>query len=318
VKCRPKSSDYLFTVIALGVTVNNIPSSYLDKIRAVYTNISFDHLDFNQDGMVNDVVVVNHELVCRFAKKDWGKEVLSHEAKVLEVVQRYIDLPVPRFEHLEEGFVSYRYLKGEPLFRNTLLKLSQTAQARVISQLATYHQQLHSIPTEVLAAAGIFSSDAARSRQDWLQLYEEVQETLFPYLWRHQQTWIHELFAPVVSGELDLSYTPVLIDGDLPVYHILFDHESQSISGMIDFGVAGLGDPACDIATQLGNYGENVVQRMTSNYPMLPNVINRARFWVGTLELQWALIGVKYNDVSMSLAHIGWAREVQPIGTVLS
>lgn len=298
--------------------MNNIPSSYLDKIRAIYTNISFDYLDFNQDGMVNDVVVVNHQLVCRFAKEDWGKQVLSHEAKVLKVVQRYIDLPVPRFEHLEEGFVSYQYLKGEPLSRNTLLKLSQTAQAHVISQLATYHQQLHNIPTEVLAEAGISLSDAVRSRQDWLQLYEEVQETLFPHLWRHQQTWIHELFAPVVSGELDLSYTPVLIDGDLPMYHILFDPESQCISGIIDFGVAGLGDPACDIATQLGNYGENIVQRMESDYPMLRNVIDRARFWVGTLELQWALIGVKYNNVSLSLAHIGWAREVQPVGTVLS
>ncbi|MBH8555658.1 phosphotransferase [Nostocaceae cyanobacterium CENA357] len=268
--------------------------------------------------MVNDVVVVNHQLVCRFAKEDWGKQVLSHEAKVLEVVQRYIDLPIPRFEHLEEAFVTYRYLKGEPLSRNTLLKLSKTAQTRIISQLATFHRQLHSIPTEVLAQAGVSFSDAVRSREDWLQLYDDVQETLFPHLWRHQQTWIHELFRPVVSGELDLSYTPVLIHGDLPVYHILFNPESQSISGIIDFGVAGLGDPACDIATQLGNYGENIVQLMESDYPMLRDVINRARFWVGTLELQWSLIGVKYNDVSLSLAHIGWAREVQPVGTVFN
>ncbi|MDM9382641.1 phosphotransferase [Chlorogloeopsis sp. ULAP01] len=297
--------------------MNNIPSSYLDKIRAVYNNISFDHLDFIQDGMVNDVVVVNHELVCRFVKEDWGKEILSHEAKVLEVVQRYIDLPVPRFEHLEADFVTYRYLKGEPLSRNALLKLSETVQARVISQLATYHQQLHSIPTQVLATAGVSYSGAARSREDWLQLYTEVQETLFPYLWLHQQTSIHELFAPVVSGELDLSYTPALIHGDLSVYHILFDPESQNISGILDFGVAGLGDPACDIATQLGNYGENIVRRMASDYPMLRHLIDRARFWVGTLELQWALMGVKYNDVSLSLAHIGCAREVQPVGTVL-
>ncbi|WGV25738.1 phosphotransferase family protein [Halotia branconii] len=295
--------------------MNNIPSSYLNKIRAVYPNISFDHLDFNQDGMINDVVIVNHQFVCRFAKEDWGKQVLFHEAKVLQVLQRYIDLPIPRFEHLQEGFVTYRYLKGEPLSRNTLLKLSKIAQTRVISQLATFHQQLHSIPSEVLAASGVSFSDAVRSHEDWLQLYNDVQETLFPHLWRHQQTWIRELFAPVVSGELDLSYTPVLIHGDLPVYHILFNPESQSISGIIDFGVAGLGDPACDMAIQLGNYGENIVQLMESDYPMLRYVINRARFWVGTLELQWSLIGVKYNDISLSLAHIGLAREVQPLET---
>ncbi len=47
--------------MASGFTVN-IPSSYLKKIRAIYPNISLDHLGFNQDGMVNDVVIVNHEL----------------------------------------------------------------------------------------------------------------------------------------------------------------------------------------------------------------------------------------------------------------
>lgn len=294
-----------------------IPSLYLEKIRAVYPNIYFDHLDFNQDGMVNDVVVVNHEIVCRFTKDDWGKEALLHEAKVLEVVRKYVDLQVPHFENLEESFVSYRFIKGEPLSRNTLLKLSEASLTRVISQLAIFHQQLHSIPNEVLVNAGISSSGAVRSPEDWLQLYEQAQETLFPHLWRHQQTWIHELFAPVVTGELDLSYTPVLIDGDLPVYHILFDPVTESISGMIDFGTAGLGDPACDIAVQLGNYGESIVQRMQSDYLMLAEHIDRARFWVGTLELQWANRALKYKDISLSLAHIGMAKDIKLIGTPL-
>lgn len=60
------------------------------------------------------------------------------------------------------------------------------------------------------------------------------------------------------------------------------------------------------------------MRRMESGYPMLPDVIDRARFWVGTLELQWALAGIKFNHTSLSLAHIGLAREVQPVGTRLS
>lgn len=307
------SFECLFVLTTSGVIVN-IPSAYLEKISTVYPGISFEHLDFNQDGMVNDVVIVNHDLVCRFVKADWGKESLANEAKVLKIVQSYIDLPVPFFEHLEETFVSYRFIRGEPLSRHTLLKLTPIAKARVISQLATFHQQLHNIPQEVLVNAEISSSDAKRSREDWLKLYEQVQEILFPHLRRYQKTLINQLFAPVVSGELDLSYTPVLIHGDLPIYHILFDPVSQSITGIIDFGIAGLGDPACDVAVQIGNYGESIVHCMRSNYPFLENVIDRARFWTGTFELQWALAGIKYNDISLSLAHIGLAREVQPIG----
>ncbi|MCP6761293.1 MAG: hypothetical protein NHB32_21735 [Fischerella sp. CENA71] len=114
-----------------------IPVYYLDKIRAAYPNIEFEHLDFNQDGMVNDVVVVNHELVSRLAREDWG---------------------------------------------------SHTVRSRIISQLPTFHYQLHTIPTEILLEAEISNSSSVRSRQDWLQLYEQVQQNLFLYLWRHQKS----------------------------------------------------------------------------------------------------------------------------------
>ena len=293
----------------------NIPASYLDKIRAIYPNISIEHLDFNQDGMVNDVIVINRKLVCRFAKEDWGKEVLSHEIKVLEIVKSYVDLQIPDFEHIEEGFVSYQYIEGQPLSRNTLLSLSKASQTRVISQLAAFHSQLHSIPTQVLIEAGISSSDTTRSSEDWLELYKQIQSTLFPHLWHHQKTYIHELFAPVVSNELDLNYTPVLINGDLAVYHILFDPRSETINGIIDFGTAGLGDCACDIAVQISNFGESIVKRMSNEYPMLTTIFNRARFWASTLELQWALSGIKHKDISLSLAHIGLARDIQPLDT---
>ncbi len=296
----------------------NIPASYLESISAVYPGISFDHLEFNQDGMVNDVIVVNQELVCRFAREDWGKEILAHETKILEIVKRYVDIQIPELEHIEESFVTYRYIKGEPLSRNTLLKLSNKAQERVINQLTQFHHQLHSIPINILNEFGISASSTERSLEDWLQLYEQVQESLFPYLWKHQKTWIHELFAPVVSGELNLNYAPVLINGDLANYHILFDQISESIAGVIDFGTAGIGDPACDLAVLISNYGESIVKRMESNYPLLTDVIDRARFWSQTVELQWANYALKNKDISLSLAHIGLARDIQPLGMILS
>ena len=292
----------------------NIPASYLERISAVYPDISFDHLEFNQDGMVNDVIVVNRELVCRFVKEDWGKEILARETKILEVVKRYVDIQVPQLEHIEESFITYRYIKGIPLSRNTLLKLSNTAQERVINQLAIFHRQLHGIPINSLESVGVSVSDTKRSLEDWLQLYKQVQENLFPYLWRHQKTWIHELFAPIASGELDLNYTPVLINGDLATYHILFDPISENIVGVIDFGTAGIGDPACDLAVAIGNYGESIVERMKDNYPLSIDVIDRARFWSGTFELQWAKGALMNQDISLSLAHIGLARDIKPLG----
>jgi hypothetical protein len=113
----------------------NIPAPCLDKIRSVFPTLSFDTLEFNQDGMANEVVIVNGELVCRFAKGEWAKKVLQPEARVLELVQKPVDSPVPMVEHLEEGFVCYRLLRGQPLTREILLRLPRADRLRVHTPL---------------------------------------------------------------------------------------------------------------------------------------------------------------------------------------
>ncbi len=220
-----------------------ISPTYVEKIREVYPDVVLDHLQLNSDGMVNDVVVVNRELVCRFVREAGDAEVLAREATVLSVVHDRVELSTPRLEHLEVGFASYRYIPGEPLSRNALARLSARGRSRIISELGLFHAQLHGIPAEALTASGVSQSASVRSRTDWLELYDRVRRFLFPHLWTHQLVWVDELFAPVVSGQLDLSYTPTLIHGDLGIYHIFHDPERQALTGVIDFGVAGLGDP---------------------------------------------------------------------------
>jgi hypothetical protein len=64
-------------------------------------------------------------------------------------------------------------------------------------------------------------------------------------------------------------------------------------------------------------YGESIVGRMEPTCPQLPEFIDRARFWAGTLELQWALTGVLDNDIPMLSTHVGAARDVQLLGAPL-
>jgi len=295
----------------------DIPSSYLRKIRAAYPNLSLDHLELNQDGLVNDVVIVDRKLVCRFPRTEWAKDILAHEAKVLDVARYYAGLPLPRFEHLEEDFASYNLIEGEALSRETLLWLSNPLKRRIVEQLGTFLERLHGIPKDALDNAGVFPSGAIRTREDWLGFYEQLEGVLFPYLWRHQRRWVIEHFAPVLKGELDLRFEPALIHGDLATYHVLLDPSARRLGGVIDFGTAGLGDPATDIATLLHYYGESIVRRMEPTYTQLPKLIDRARFWAGTLELQWALAGVLDDDIPMLLAHVGAAGDVQPLGAPL-
>ncbi|MEF2277784.1 phosphotransferase [Deinococcus sp. YIM 134068] len=292
----------------------SVPQAYLDKIRSVYPDLPLHTLDFNQDGMVNDVVVVDHERVCRFGKHRWAAEALRQEARVLALVREHTSLRVPEFEHLEPEFVSYRFLPGEPLTRTRLLRLSPETRRTVLADLLSFLRQMHAIPRAATEAAGLQASDALRTREDWLALLAQAEEHLFPLLMRHQRTWIHDHFAPVLADILDLTPAPRLIHGDLGVYHVLFDLEAERLAGVIDFGTAGLGDPATDLAALLSNYGESLIAGVLPAYPELGDHLDRARFWAGTLEVQWALAGLVHGDRSLALAHLGGARDVLPLG----
>lgn len=293
-----------------------IPDRYIEKIRTAYPHLSLDRLEFNRDGMNNDVVIIDRQLVCRFPKTDWAKETLKNEIEILQIARQFIDLPIPNLDSIADDFVSYPFIRGEALSRNLLLGLDTKIQEKVIEQLGQFYQQLHSISSNAIAPASIPPSIAQRSREDTIALYDRVQQILFPHLWKHQRTWVCEHFEPLLSGSLNLDTSKVLIHGDLGCYHILFDRDRQCLSGIIDFGTAGMGDPAIDFAALLDNQGEAVLKRMSKYYSGVEELIDRTRFLAGIVWLQWALTGVQNNDIELLLAHIGSsARDIQPIGT---
>jgi aminoglycoside 2''-phosphotransferase len=87
---------------------------------------------------------------------------------------------------------------------------------------------------------------------------------------------------------------------------------------VIDFGTAGLGDPADDFANIIHGLGESFLRRMGRFYPEIAHTLDRARFQAGTLEIQWAINGLRSNDLSWLVCHIGRARDMLPLGAAWS
>jgi aminoglycoside phosphotransferase (APT) family kinase protein len=83
---------------------------------------------------------------------------------------------------------------------------------------------------------------------------------------------------------------------------------------LIDFGTAGPGDPAKDLAVPINSYGEHLLRRMQAVYAIPPALLDRARFFAGSIELEWALAGIVANNPEMFLVHLGRACDVLPIG----
>jgi aminoglycoside 2''-phosphotransferase len=291
------------------------PASLLDRVRAALPALIIASARLDPDGLVNDVVIVNEEWVCRFAKDERGEQALERESRVLDLVRSHVDVRVPEFVYQQPGFVAYRLLRGLPLYRHQLALLTDEQQQRLADQLASFLQQLHTISQTELQQHAIQGSDAQRTLRDWQQLYADVEREVFPLLWRDQRACVTHHFAPVLTDRLGLGHQPVLIHGDLAHYHILSEDLPMGITGILDFGTAGLGDPAGDFAVVISMYGESFLHRMTRRYPAIVEALDRARFWAGTHELQWALAGIRSHDQSWFVAHIGRARDVGPIGT---
>lgn len=134
---------------------------------------------------------------------------------------------------------------------------------------------------------------------------------VYPLMMKHQREWAEDLFDSMLSDRRNFHYQPCLIHGDLGPYHLLFDARISRLNGLIDFGVAGLGDPATDLGNLLQVYGESFVRRLRGQYPEIERYLKRARFYAQAIELEWVLLGLKNGETFWFSAHLGGARDIQ-------
>jgi hypothetical protein len=73
-------------------------TGYRARIQADVPGLHVESARMNSDDMMNDVVVVNDNLVFRFAKNEPAKTLLAYKAQLLQVIERYVTVPVPRIE----------------------------------------------------------------------------------------------------------------------------------------------------------------------------------------------------------------------------
>jgi len=292
-------------------------SKYLKRIRECLPHLVIEAVRANQDGLVNDVLIVNEHVVFRFPKNEtWARDLLANEIRVIQLARNYLDVRIPEIEYQAADLMAYRFIPGSALQRNDILVLDENAQDVIAHQLAAYLKQLHTIPMDEIERHQIAPSDTNRGHRVWLRLLDDVKRELFSSMMPHAREWVTNHFAPILADEGFMDYESCLINGDTTPYHILFDRQARRISGIIDFGTAGVGDPAADFATLIYFYGESFLRRVAKFYPEIRDGVDRARFWAGTLELQWALSGVRARNAGWSwfTVHLGSARDVMPVG----
>jgi aminoglycoside 2''-phosphotransferase len=273
-------------------------------------DLTIEQVERNEEGLINDVLIINQQLVFRFAKNENSARILESELKILDLIRSHIGLNVPTPVYRSSDCMVYPLLPGQPLTLKRVSTLDEKTQTTIAEQVGAFLSRLHM--TDVSKVDWELPvTRAPVKREAWLDLQARARAKIVPLLQGYQLEWFEDLFAGVLENPSAANYAPVLIHGDLASYHFLFEEQAGKLSGVIDFGMAGLGDAASDIGGLINIYGESFVKKMRTVYPTLDDYLPRARFYAQLLELQWTLLGLETGETFWFTAHLGSARDIQ-------
>lgn len=275
--------------------------SYLRQIRKHYPELPVDTVILNQDGQYNDIVVVNDALIFRFAKVPESVETLRKEMIILRSLQGQISLAVPNpiFYNAEantlgEAFMGYSMIPGKPLlFQDFKAIANLKARERIANQLSRFLYELHTIAAHTVIPTELPFCD---TQDEWKALYERIQAQLFCYMRPDACRQVAEQLEDFIENADLYKFEPALRHGDFGAENIIYDPDGQLVVGILDFGGAGLGDPAVDFAGLFASYGAEFYKECCLFYPEMEQALTRVRFYCQTFALEEALFGIENGN----------------------
>jgi aminoglycoside 2''-phosphotransferase len=281
-----------------------------EQIHNIMPDLEILAYELHQEGLINDVLIVNNEWVFRFSKTEWARELMTNEDRLMVFLGPKLPLPIPKPVKRADGVIVYQHLVGEHFTRQAWIVADEAGKQAYADHLGAFLDQLHHVdPGEI--DWEVLHSYAPVTHETWLEIHDRVIDRVYPLLLPHQVDWVENLFGPALTTPDFFNFEPALVHGDLAPYHILYDPNQHRLTAVIDFGVAGLGDPATDLGSLLNYYGESLVSKLRRTYPELERLMGRARFYAQAIELQWVLLGLESREKYWFTSHLGNARDIQ-------
>jgi aminoglycoside 2''-phosphotransferase len=274
---------------------------FVHQIETHYPELGIETAVLNQDGQYNNVLIVNDALVFRFAKVPAAIATLQQEIAIQTRIADHLTLaiPYPIYSHTEttivgEAFVGYRMIPGQPLWRDAFQTVTDAdARSRMAAQLARFLYELHHIPIGGLTPLDLPVGDTG---QEWTELYQRIETKLFTYMRPDARQQVTAHFQPFFDNPERYEFEPTLRHGDFGTGNIIYDPQTASIVGIVDFGFAGLGDPATDFAGLYISFGQAFYEQCYAVYPQMEQALPRVHFYCGTFALMEALFGLENDD----------------------
>jgi aminoglycoside 2''-phosphotransferase len=277
-------------------------SGDIQRILHAYPDLAIQRIGALGQGQYNDVLLINEELVFRFPRYPAALADMGREVSLLPRLRGCLPLAIPdpiyvalEGHDVSSAFIGYRLLPGEPMTQEALRAVTDEAtRSQLAQQLTGFLRALHAVPpkrcTEPLRVVAGYPA--------WVEMFARFRQQLFPRMRPEARRAVAEGFERYLGDAGNAAIRPVLVHGDFGTGNILYDAERGTITGILDWTSAGLGDPAVDLAALICavGYGEAFVHLGFPVYPELEAMLPRARFYTSTFALQEALFGLESGD----------------------
>lgn len=258
---------------------------YLKSMAAVCPELTISTGVFYRAGQNNDLLLINDELIFRFPKYEHGAAALRREQAILDAVGPHLPTATPHYivhtpndAKVGRAFVGYRRLAGVPLWPEQFAQIDDEGTIdRLAVDLATFLQTLHAIPTQAID----YQLQPAETQADWSKIFARIRRVVYPHLNAEARDWTGRHFVEFLENADSFAFANVLRHGDFGASNILYSDSARRITGVVDFGHAGVGDPAVDFAGLCVCYGEQFLQRCARVYPGIDRCWERIRFYAG-------------------------------------
>lgn len=265
------------------------PEAVRGAIEAAFPGVTVEVCQSLGEGWDSAVWLVNDALIFRFPKRPAVARALEREVALLPVLAPTLPVAIPRFTYVAERgaptdpalpFVGYPLLPG--VFLDTLPGLLHEA-SPLLPQMADFLRALHRFPRERAVAAGL----PAVGWADWVAHWERFAARLmigeaarFTPATRDRLVTLHG----ALLAELRRAARPVaLLHHDLAREHLLVTPDGTRLTGVIDWGDIGLGDPALDFVGIAGACSVATLDALLAAYGPVDEGFRRRIAWYGRL-----------------------------------
>jgi aminoglycoside 2''-phosphotransferase len=212
-------------------------------VRDELPELDASTLSFFNEGWDYELWQLDGDLLLRLPKIEGAAKFIATEARLLRDLR--LSVATPRPEHVGDGFFTYRKLVGVALEDASL---SDRAGQSVAGALGLALTELHRFSAKRAAELGVPAMTAEGWRDQYRRMQTRAMTEAVPRLDASTAAAVVAFWDGFVNNDAYFAFEPCLIHGDFDIAHVLIDPARETVSGIIDFGDARVGDPALDFA----------------------------------------------------------------------